>query len=135
VIPVYQDPAHPQGNCLQAAIASVLELPLEDVPDFANRNGEENPNWLVDICDWSLGRGIGFAHFDREQGLPILNNIYCIPYGKSPRSEESHAVVGLATSIRLEDGWEINIEYVHDPVGRPDWLDGKPLGYMIFTKQ
>jgi hypothetical protein len=40
----------PGGNCMQAAIASILELPLAEVPDFCNRNWEGD--WESDLNQW-----------------------------------------------------------------------------------
>lgn len=68
------------GNCLQAAVASLLELDLEEVPHFA----------LYD--DW-LERLVDFAH---DHGYGVNNQperpVFGLAFGPSPRGV-SHAVV------------------------------------------
>jgi hypothetical protein len=56
VIPVQQTKfGAGNGNCLLAAVASVLERPLEEIPDF-NLSG---CGWFEDLYEWCLNEGIG----------------------------------------------------------------------------
>lgn len=41
-------------NCLQACLASFLELPLDEVPDFVNGTGDD---WVQQCNAWLLARG------------------------------------------------------------------------------
>jgi hypothetical protein len=41
-----------KGNCYQACLASVLELPLEDVPDFCNLYKEPFGAWQIEANKW-----------------------------------------------------------------------------------
>lgn len=43
------------GNCLQACIASILELDIHDVPHFAAHKGSD---WFDRLNDWLLKRGL-----------------------------------------------------------------------------
>lgn len=86
-----------KGNCLQAAVASILELPLDEVPTFADPD-----HWFdlltrflshYDLCPL-------LVKYDPDLHLPGGYNILT---GKSPRGDFLHATVAL-------DG-----EVVHDP--------------------
>lgn len=84
------------GDCLRACVASILELPLEEVPHFV----EEHQNGILAMHDWLFTRGIDClalkGHYDVST--------HVIFTGLSPRSTHGrHAVVGLAGEI------------VHDP--------------------
>lgn len=58
---IFVDPANPKqiGNCLQAVIASVLELPLDEVPHFAqvDEDTEGAVNWWAYLLAWLRDRG------------------------------------------------------------------------------
>ncbi len=109
------------GNCLAAAIASLLELPLEAVPNFCEGN---NPDWFADLEDWAFGvglrvttfPGVGWCEINGEgkwtgevpEGLKVVvypgrPRGYSILSGKSPRGPYLHSVVAY------------NGEVVHDP--------------------
>lgn len=46
---VLHDPANGKhGNCLSAVLASLLHLPIEDVPVFS----EPHPKWQQDLNEW-----------------------------------------------------------------------------------
>lgn len=106
--------AIPGGDCLRACIASILEAPIEDVPNFAAEddwvlkdgewsiNGLANddpPGWWTALGTWLATRGLfAFqgAHPPTEKwgitGLP--DGAYCIATIHSPRSEGTyHCVV------------------------------------------
>lgn len=85
-----------QGNCFSACVASLLELPLADVPYFM---GEED--WLPGFAMWLEPRGfypvifgLALAEEWRPMGLHILGGI-------GPRG--AHAVVARGSEV------------VHDP--------------------
>lgn len=85
------------GNCLQAAVASILELPLDYVPNF------NDPDRWFDLlaaflADFDLCPLL--VKYDPDLSLP---GGYIILTGKSPRGDYLHATVAL-------DG-----EVVHDP--------------------
>lgn len=47
------DPSGRLGNCLQAAIATLLELPLDAVPHFAESSGD----WVAEMVQFARQRG------------------------------------------------------------------------------
>jgi len=107
VIPIFQTelgrgPAfdEPHGNCLQAAIASLLELPMAQVPHAVLLADDV---WWESLQAWSR-RTIGmdlvaFPACDLTRWTP---ESYHLITGKSPRGVE-HATVGLRGRV------------VHDP--------------------
>ena len=90
--------AVPGGNCLQAAIASLLELPLEEVPHATVRPDDV---WWIELQEWSRRRfGMDLIAF--VPGDTYKPSGYHLITGKSVRGVE-HATVGLNGAI------------VHDP--------------------
>jgi hypothetical protein len=100
------------GNCLSAVIASILELPLEEVPNFAKDNGDD--------CDkaataWLKDRGLGCISigFDSLEWMAgaYFDNLgeYCILLGPSNFKDRGHAVVGKV-------GDKGKIDVAHDPI-------------------
>lgn len=94
-----------RGNCLQAALASIFDLDLDDVPHFVGM-GEDV--WWEQFWLWLRARNIE-VHYERVAGddgefygwRPLQ-----VPYllgGPSPRGEFSHVVVAK------------NHEVIHDP--------------------
>lgn len=96
--PIYQTILHPpNGNCLQAAIASIFELQLDDLPNFT----EYEDCWTA------------LDNFLREHDLYAIRVVidddrfvprgYHLINGKSPRGNYDHVLVA-------KDG-----KPVHDP--------------------
>lgn len=115
MIPVYQDRfGKPLGNCFAACIASIFELPLRNVPDFAkinlNEDGTDNGDWYAAAWDFCVARGFELhyryskSREDGTSGIDWIEGAY--PYhligGTSPRGL-SHSVVGYKGKI------------IHDP--------------------
>lgn len=94
MIPVNQTIFGPQGNCFAACIASILEVPLKEVPEC---NGGRFSQALM---DWLRERGLGLVSTP-TRGAFIYG--YCILVARSQRTDGFHCVV-------LEDG-----DVVHDP--------------------
>lgn len=137
------------GDCLSAALASLLEIPLESVPKFNLLAGDPYKGlksareWLateyrlslVDIQMEDLEKP-GFTGFDLRL-IGAVPGTLCIAGGASANVEgANHAVVGQIDSRGL------NFEILHDPnplgkgiVGRPSHLYFLiPLDYRIFKK-
>lgn len=90
MIPVTQtllhDPENTRvmGNCLQAAVASVLELPLEAVPHFSQFLW-----WPQAMQLWCAGRDLVM----RGERTNVIPDRLCIVGGRSARGV-AHTVVG-----------------------------------------
>ena len=88
------------GNCLQAALASLFDLPLDSVPHFV---AYSDAQWWAEFNAWLGSRfGLFIVSITREQ-VPYLDQRgYYIQYGNSPR--------GFPHVVIAKDG-----EMVHDP--------------------
>jgi hypothetical protein len=113
--PVFQDKfGHGRGNCLQAAIASVIGLPLEDVPDFADGDSQ----WFLRVYQWCIEKRIGVVYFPDGNLPPIIGNCYGVAGVRvSESSEETHAVVMQYEVVAIAETGEFKWEgrVVHDP--------------------
>lgn len=113
-------PGEERGNCFQAAIASLLELPLDDVPHFVALGKDA---WWTATEEWFAARGVHIAwqpiceHGWLPLGLPIMVT------GRSPRGAWTHVVI-------YQD-WEL----LHDPHPSGAGIVGRPTGayYLLAT--
>lgn len=97
--PVQQTIFGPErGNCLQAAVASLFDLPLDDVPHFI----DEGNRWWIALQDWLRPRGLHCV-YSSASSIEIAQPGYYLMVGKSPRHDQAHVVIA-------KDG-----EMVHDP--------------------
>ena len=71
------------GNCLQAAVASLLDLDLADVPHFIDCPPEVD--WLERLVAFGAEHGYSVVY----RGEPVA---FGLAFGRSPR-DASHAVV------------------------------------------
>jgi len=99
MIPIDQTKLHipgkQNGNCMNAAFASLLEIQIEDMPNFEDmRDGK----WYPALLEWLEELGFQLLRWDEE----IYLSGYFIANGPSPRGFE-HSVVYLGA------------EMVHDP--------------------
>jgi len=86
-----------KGNCLSAALASLLEWDIEDVPNFSEYGGRF---WPV-FWEWMQEHNLGWMRLEPTPGnVPNGYHLICV---KSPRGDFYHELVGF------------NGEPVHDP--------------------
>ncbi len=82
----------PLGNCFQACVASILELPLEAVPNF----NEYEHMWFPEFCEWAQLRGLNPVICDvrdKDEWPSLCGKAgYYIASGPGPRGI-FHAVV------------------------------------------
>lgn len=118
------------GNCVQACVASMFELPLKEVPNFMMGGTD---HFLTHLRKWCDGLGIvaldvSFEYYSEAEDF--LKDCYVIAIGKSPRITPEvtkkilHAVV-----------W-FNGKIVHNPYPHPHPsgkdLDGDPDFFTVF---
>lgn len=99
-----------KGNCFQAAVASLMEIPLEDAPDVW-KNGPTT-NWVDVVTSWAKAMGLMWYETDaKESGACYL--LGCTPgfrfilSGVSPR--------GLRHAVVAEMGRDWQPIVIHDP--------------------
>eukprot|EP01062_Namystynia_karyoxenos_P011813 TRINITY_DN14240_c0_g1_i1.p1 TRINITY_DN14240_c0_g1~~TRINITY_DN14240_c0_g1_i1.p1 ORF type:complete len:168 (+),score=58.16 TRINITY_DN14240_c0_g1_i1:78-506(+) len=113
------------GNSLQAAVASMLGLPLDQVPNFVALD---------------CGYEAGIRGFAAERGLAMRKvppaelrsdtdaGRLCIIRGKSPRGAHGHVVVGKVSFTP-----EVKYEHLHDPHPDGTFLDpAEAVGWVMF---
>jgi hypothetical protein len=99
VIPQTQSRVGKRGRCFNACLASILELPETEVPDFdVPRPGERGIDYDGNIERWLAKRGLRY----RRVPTTVTPVGYHTIEGKSPRGGQ-HAIVGF------------NGKPVHDP--------------------
>ena len=145
--PVYQTRfGFPCGNCFQAVLASMLELELEQVPDFAEYMALGTRAWWNVFETWS--GEFGLFPFELEINCQNHQALKAIPKGQevwlvgnSPRGPFLHAVVGIHKG-------DLTFDVIHDPhpeaikgshfVGRPRlvgfFVVRDPWKFLIQTK-
>lgn len=109
--PVFQSTA---VDCLSAAVASVLDLPLSEVPVWWDLVGAD---WITAIMRWAESRGVGFCYFSLKDRIewPHLSGFHLVVAGETPRSSEYlHAVVARAEYDPAEN--QTRLHWVHDPL-------------------
>ena len=122
--PVYQTkfkgidaPIGERGNCWQAAVASILELPLEEVPDI--QAYDDDMVWFDEFREWLNQYGLSAIGFT-PGGIDIQGYHLIECKSTTLKNGELHVVVGL------------NEKVVHDPNPHATSI-GKPVDYIVFT--
>ena len=113
-------------DCLSACVASVLDLPLSEIPLWWELSGDD---WIEAIKNWAESRGLGFVYFDLKDRTqwPVLHGFYGIAAGPTPRSAEYfHAVVVKAVH---EDN-RTRLEFIHDPCPNGNFI--MDFDHLIF---
>lgn len=140
--PVMQTTFGNYGNCFQACLASVLEIPLDSIPEFRRMQVDQEVSCMVSEADKWLrsSKGLRFISvemYNSDGGDPnttqcLLNRLayenrdeFVLLSGKSPRkkpdgSDMYHCVVGVA------ECWGFNV--VHDPHHDGGGIIGHPFG-------
>ena len=117
-----------EGNCFAACIATVFEVGLDEVPNFAAFGSE----WWDKLQDWLKPRNLAFIELEAKGGempaIPLLpDGVLCLACGMAARGFNNSVVV----KYRSRDGkhW---VELVHDPHPSDDGLqDTKYIGWFM----
>lgn len=110
MIPVTQTILHSEdriGNCLQACVASIFELPIDDVPHFV----ELEDTWFMAMNEWCLSRFQCEPVMIEAKSHPFqvfLGSCIYIASGVSPRASEKEPDL-LHSCVYKDD------ELIHDP--------------------
>lgn len=123
---------YPEGNCVVACVASILEVALDELPDLHDVYHEEGRNWWKALRAGVRRHGweamyLGETYLDGVDPRELAPQGYAVAGGDSPREETvdedgenaGHAVVAL-------DG-----ELVHDPHPSDDFLGGPVEDWIL----
>lgn len=102
------------GNCMAACVASLLEMDLDDVPNFA---ANPKDTWWMDFQEWLYHRGWVAVVLDGDYPWPG----YSAASGQSPRGDFKHLVIHL------------NGKLAHDPHPDGTGLEGEPEDQWILV--
>lgn len=103
----------PNGNCFQACVASIFDLPLDAVPHFFAGHAGNAPmtqeEWTA-IRFWGMERDCDVFYIEMPEepdllGKLMASDLHYIAIGPSYAGDWGHCVVGLKGT------------FVHDPVG------------------
>ena len=84
------EPGKVRGNCWQTVIASVLDLPLDEVPHFVDVDERfHTENWFEYTWNWLNARGYQLERIPRH----LYTNEYYFVSGPSPRGNWYHVVI------------------------------------------
>jgi len=115
--PVFQTIyGHPDGNCFAACVASILEMELEDVPNFC---GDYRDKWTYELNKWLLQFGLGALTVEFQDEIPIKHG-YCCAGGKGP--------TGIMHSVVMKD-----MKMIHNPHEGWDAFEKGPVDYTFFV--
>lgn len=110
-------------NCLQAAIASLLDKKIDELPNFSDFGKE----WHRKTSEWLLRFGYGTIWVAAESvGELIVSDCLCIAIFDTG-THEDHAKVARWRSYfdyKRPDGtlaWRFSVEEVFDPNPHPDF--------------
>jgi len=125
---VHQDDFSPgRGNALQACVASIFGLSLNDVPNFITMpEGYEAAIKKFCLQQNRDGKCIKIK-IDGSSNIPDeYNGMICVLRGKSPRGDFGHVVV----AHNIANG---RFDMVHDPHPEGTYLDPKEMyGWCMF---
>jgi hypothetical protein len=86
------------GNCVSACIASLLELPIADVPYFMGTDADPDDFWKKRVNLWLGPRGLSLVHVKVSRTFSQWPPGLFILMGRSPRG--LHAVVAKGGEMR-----------------------------------
>ncbi len=86
------------GDCFRACIASLLSLPIENVPHFCDGKPEGDTTYYGELNTWLAERGLIYLEFGTGSGwsesfAAAGGDCFHIISGRSPRGY-LHAIVG-----------------------------------------
>jgi hypothetical protein len=107
-----------EGNCFAACIASLLEVPIEEVTIDPDPNSD---NWWETLQAYLKPKNLFFleVRIDVAKQYPLyaMNNVYCVLSGKSPRKFEGHEGVNHCVVGKINSSPETPVIFdaIHDP--------------------
>jgi hypothetical protein len=109
--PVMQTSTGDQGNCWAACLASLLNVPLEEVDQCAG----SNPDWQAQTDKFLADRGLFYIELSKDKNGNLNTTMFpdgcLVIVGCNTKRGRSHAVIGR---VRVS-GMNIEIDLEHDP--------------------
>jgi hypothetical protein len=114
------------GNCMNACLASLLELDIELIPAFGH-----DKKWWTRMREFLGALGYSPLEIEWNEGHDGVKTIFpntgqiAWGVGKSPRGDWNHAALFKYTG----GGWEL----IHDPYPGGGGFDGpiKQIGFLV----
>lgn len=127
----HDNPPGTQGDCFRATLASLLDLPIEQVPHFLhddcpglefNRRVNE---FLASLgYFWFEVQAFNMEEFKRNNGIPLSTPIYHEICDVSPRFPDGlHAVVGKNGKVHFDPH--------PSRMGLPKRTDQRTFGFLV----
>lgn len=111
-------PPDERGDCWSACIASLLEIPLSEVPHFVRHDSQDEIN--AEMAAWMGRRGFLYLTISTSGGWTPGEHVFAIASGPGPRGHR-HCVV-----------WQGGRGMVHDPHPSRAGLVGDPEEFDLF---
>lgn len=107
-----------KGNCMQAAIASLLELSLDEVPNFIEFDGKEKTSSSLELMKFLKEKGYDYCYINRREdhghGTEFLKKVAKFDGGISGflyASVPSQTFKGVGHAVVID----LDLNVVHDP--------------------
>lgn len=143
----------PHGNCFAAALASLLDTSLDEVPNFhaltlAHGVDDSSVNFYVRVQEFLACRGLTMFEYSTREQEPALDSVPYVKFGMSweqiadvvkGRSAGGYYIAGVP-SKRINDALHaivIDTEFkpVHDPnadnVGKPPYTSADLVSCIV----
>ena len=110
--PVYQtilDKGH--GNCMQATIASIFDLPLDEVPNFIELGCE----WFNIMGKMYIDRGYDLSCFSTQRNIQLVKDVLQVDKGVNGYWCATVASIFFGGSVTHSVIIDKDLNVVHDP--------------------
>lgn len=114
-----------KGNCMSACLASLLELDINEVPNFVAENGDE---WLVACNMWLSDRGLTLIMM--KAGGEIYGGRF--PFIVSCASPRSTVEKPLRHAVVMSHGPHGGLEVLHDPYPGSECVTGYEEWFFVY---
>lgn len=117
------------GNCFAACLASVLDLPIESIPEEI----QEDKDWYFRLMDFCKARDLAMMYASHPMGECMPFNMIGIGAFTVKDNGGVHAVV-ISTRLIERDGahLEWGTTVIHDPNQSPVPLEVDQWAFYIF---
>lgn len=119
---------YPDGNCMMACVASITEIPLDELPDLRTEADLVGKSWWY-VSEKALAKNGWIILWHEVEVDKLIPPGWSIANGDSPRGITNKDGSPVGHSVVVFDG-----ELKHDPHPSDSGLDGPPYSYYILIK-